>query len=72
MIKISSPLKRKEIEELLNGNTFNGVSFKLVNKAGMELHFETNNDDLAKDIAKKTIKDSKFGRAIMFNVEIIK
>lgn len=68
MIKISSPLKRKEIIDLLDKKIIEGVEFSLNKENGMELYFETT-DDAAASIAKKVIKSAPFGKSIMFKIE---
>lgn len=68
MIIVNSPLMRKQIRELLVNIDEPSYTFK--KEEGIKLYFETNIDDdeQAAAIAKKAIKESSFGSALMFKV----
>lgn len=69
MIVVQSPLKRDFIISLLDGNTIQSVSFKLVKQEGMNMYFEHSGDgEKAAKVAKETIKKSEFGPALFFRV----
>ncbi|HOB34614.1 MAG: hypothetical protein GX090_00260 [Firmicutes bacterium] len=69
MIVVQSPLKRDFIISLLDGNTIQSVSFKLVKQEGMNMYFEHSGDgETAAKVAKETIKKSEFGPALFFRV----
>lgn len=69
MIKIMAPQKKEAIIELIDNKIIEDITFKYIKTEGLMLYFETSSDDVAALVAKKTIKMSSFGRAIMFNVE---
>lgn len=72
-IMIQTPLKNQEIRELLDGMEANGVVFNFVEKQGMGLVFEVNqeNDEDACEIAKKAIKGTVWGKVLYFSVKNI-
>lgn len=71
MITISSPIKQEFIIELLDGKTYNDITFKYVGKKGINLQFEINTDDVESAIAtaKKTIKGTEIGAVLYFQVK---
>jgi hypothetical protein len=72
MLIVNAPLKREYIISLLNAQTIDGITFTYVRSDNMKLYFNYTPEDseLAKRIAKTTIKASEFGPALFFNVEI--
>ena len=69
MIWIQSPLKREFIKELLDGNTFEEVQFNFIKQDQMKLYFEhTKEAKLASEVAKRAVKNSKYGSALFFAV----
>jgi hypothetical protein len=70
MVLVQSGLKRDYIISLLDGQTIDNITFKLVKHEGMKMFFEYDNEDdaLAAKVAKKTIKESEFGVALFFSV----
>lgn len=71
MITISSPIKQDFIIELLDGKTYNDITFTFKGKSGMNLSFEVNTDDKdsAIAVAKKTIKSTEVGAVLYFQVK---
>lgn len=71
-IAVKTPLMAAEIKELLDGNTFDGITFKFLEKKGMENIFEVSGDAAeitdAVAIAKNVIKSTSFGKGLYFSV----
>ncbi|MDR2465061.1 MAG: hypothetical protein LBD38_02135 [Streptococcaceae bacterium] len=66
MIVVNAALSQDKIITLLEENNFNYVA-----KKGIKLIFETEKDEnIAKEEAKALIKNSSFGSALYFNVEV--
>jgi diphthamide synthase (EF-2-diphthine--ammonia ligase) len=70
IISVMTPLKNKEIQEILEQYSENGIKFTFVKKVAIKLLFEVTgtNVDNAISIAKKLIKDTEWGKVIYFNV----
>lgn len=68
MIIVNSPLMRKQIRELLEN--VDEPKYTFIKEDGIKIYFETDLEDNeeAAAIAKKTIKSSSFGSALMFKV----
>lgn len=66
-ISINTALMQNEIIKLLDGQTFNEVSYTFLEKKGMNLIFEAacEDADFAIKTAKSTIKAQPFGAAIL-------
>ena len=71
MITISSPIKQDFIIELLDGKTYDDITFTYKGKKGMNLSFETSTEDkdTAIAVAKKTIKSTEVGAVLYFQVK---
>jgi len=71
-IVVRTPLMQDKIKDLLDGGTFDGVSFSFVEKKGIELTFSVSGDDPGSldiiSIVKSAVKESDFGKGIMFSV----
>lgn len=69
MIIVNSPLMQKQIQQILE--EMEEPNYTFVKKDGIKLYFETNMEDKeeAATIAKKAIKSSDFGSALMFKVK---
>jgi predicted nucleotidyltransferase len=70
IISVNTPLKNKEIQELLEEYSDRGIKFTFINKTGIKMMFEVTGTDVdgAINIAKKIIKDTEWGKAIYFYV----
>lgn len=70
MITIASAIKQDFIIELLDGKTYNGITFKYESKSGINLKFnvDTEDKDEAIAVAKKTIKSTEIGSVLYFQV----
>ena len=70
MITIASAIKQDFIIELLDGKTYNGITFKFEAKSGINLKFnvDTEDTDEAIAVAKKTIKSTEIGSVLYFQV----
>ena len=70
IITVSTPLKGKEIIELLSDYNENGISFKYISNKGIRYDFEV--DGLEKDAAislvKEIIRATQFGKVLYFSV----
>lgn len=69
-IMIQTPLKNKEIQELLNGKEFGGTTFTFLEKKGIGLVFEISgtDPDAACSAVKQAIKDTDWGKILYFSV----
>lgn len=72
-IMIQTPLKNKEIQELLDGKELEGITFTFQEKKGMGLVFETGetNPETACSTAKRVIKDTNWGKILYFSVGVV-
>ena len=70
MITISSAIKQDFIIELLDGKTYNDITFKFEGKKGIALQFSINTEDRAAAIAaaKAAIKATEVGKVLYFQV----
>ena len=70
MITISSAIKQDFIIELLDGKTYNDITFKYEGKKGIALQFSISTEDKAAAIAvaKATIKATEIGKVLYFQV----
>lgn len=71
MITISSAIKQDFIIELLDGKTYNDITFTYTGKKGINLNFDINTEDKDAAIAvvKKTIKATEIGAVLYFQVK---
>lgn len=71
MITISSPIKQDFIIELLDGKTFDEVTFKYESKSGINLMFNVDTEDIenAIAIAKREIKATEIGKVLYFQIK---
>ena len=71
MITISSAIKQDFIIELLDGKTYNGITFKYNSKKGINLEFDIDTKDVEAAIktAKQTIKATEVGSVLYFQVK---
>lgn len=71
MIIISSPIKQDFIIELLDGKTFDGITFKYESKTGINLQFNVDTEDTEKAIAiaKREIKATEVGSVLYFQIK---
>lgn len=70
-IIVKTPLMADKIKALLDGNSFDGVSFAFIEKKGMEMTFAVSSDTENADavtVAKSAIKATDFGKGIFFSV----
>ncbi len=73
MIKINMPLKRDYVQELLDGKTFEDITYTYIKTEQMKMFFETSEDsERSASVAKATIKASELGSALYFMVEYVK
>ena len=67
-VLVSSPLKRKEIKNLLTGYEGQDVNFRFVEEDGIRLYFETSGDNIrAAERAKKLITSTNWGKVLYFS-----
>ena len=71
MITISSPMKQEFIIELLDGKTYDDITFKYEGKSGMNMRFavDPEDHDAAVAAAKKAIKGTEIGAVLYFQVK---
>ena len=71
MITISCAIKQDFIIELLDGKTYNDITFTCTGKKGINLSFDINTEDkdAAIAVAKKTIKATEVGAVLYFQVK---
>lgn len=71
MITISSAIKQDFIVELLDGKTYDDITFKYEGKTGINLKFNTDSDDKEAAIAaaKHAIKSTEVGSVLYFSVK---
>lgn len=69
-IMVQTPLKNREIQELLDGKEIGGTSFAFVEKKGIALVFEVSgtDSDSACTVAKQAIKGTDWGKILYFSV----
>jgi hypothetical protein len=70
IITVSTPMKGKEIIELLEGSKGEGATFKFIGKTGLRHEFEATGieADAAVALAKKLIKSQPYGGVLYFSV----
>ena len=70
MITVSSAIKQDFIIELLDGKTYNDITFKFEGKKGIAMQFSTSTDDKDAAIAaaKSAIKSTEVGKVLYFQV----
>ena len=71
MITVASAIKQDFIIELLDGKTYDDITFKFEGKTGINLNFiiNTEDKDSAIAVAKKTIKSTEIGSVLYFQVK---
>ena len=71
MITISSAIKQDFIIELLDGKTYNGITYKYEGKTGINLNFSIDPEDKDSAIAaaKQAIKATEIGSVLYFQVK---
>ena len=71
MITVSSAIKQDFIIELLDGKTYNEITFKYEGKTGINLKFAVDTEDTEAAIAaaKKAIKSTEVGSVLYFSVK---
>ena len=71
MITVASAIKQDFIIELLDGKTYDDVTFKFEGKTGINLKFSVNTEDTetAIAVAKKAIKSTEVGSVLYFQVK---
>lgn len=71
MITISSAIKQDFIIELLDGKTYNDITYKYEGKSGINLRFSVNTEaiDKAISVAKKEIKATEIGSILYFQIK---
>ncbi|MGL4383503.1 MAG: hypothetical protein ACRCTA_07280 [Bacilli bacterium] len=71
MLTISSALKQNDLIAMFDNQTIDGVTFKYVDKSGINLRFtyEGEHEDII-SLVKQKIKESTFGAALFFRVTI--
>lgn len=69
MIIVNSPLMQKKIQELLEG--MDSPKYTFIKKEGIKAYYETDMEDeeAAATIAKKAIKSTDFGSALILKVK---
>lgn len=71
-IIVRTPLMADKIKNLLDGNTFHGMSFVFIDKKGMEMTFRVSGDSIEGldviSIVKNAIKATDYGKGIYFSV----
>ena len=70
LLSVNTPMKGKDITELLEAYNENGVSFKFLKKTGLRHDFEVNgiDKDEAISLVKKIIRATPYGSALYFSV----
>lgn len=70
LLTVNTPMKGKEIIELLEAYDENGVNFKFTNKAGLRHNFEATGiaSDEAISLVKTLIRSTPFGGVLYFSV----
>ena len=71
MITVASAIKQDFIIELLDGKTYDDITFKFEGKTGINLKFSVNTEDTdtAIAVAKKAIKSTEVGSVLYFQVK---
>lgn len=71
MITISSAIKQDFIIDLLDGKTYDGITYEYQGKSGINLNFNIDTDDVDKAIAvaKKEIKATEIGSVLYFQIK---
>ena len=71
MITVASAINQDFIIELLDGKTYDDITFKFEGKTGINLKFSvsTEDTDSAIAVAKKTIKSTEVGSVLYFQVK---
>ncbi|MFC6169429.1 hypothetical protein [Loigolactobacillus jiayinensis] len=74
MIILDAPIQQDKIIALLNAYDQDGVSFQFDHKKGIQLHFTTNQSDLATaaKVAKAAIKAEPWGGVLYFQARVAK
>ena len=69
-ITISSPLKQDFIIELLDGKTYEGITYTFKSKQGIKMIFAYTGEshDAAVSNAKSVIKETEIGQVLYFQV----
>ena len=69
-IIVRAPLKADDIKQLLDGNSYEGYTFKFIKKTGIDMEFETTGESAKDpvDVAKATVKATPYGAALYFSV----
>lgn len=69
-IIVKTPLVADKIKNLLDGGSFDGVSFSFLDKKGADMRFAVTGGEGrdAVDIAKAAIKATSYGKGIYFSV----
>ena len=69
-IVVKAPLKANDIQQLLDGNSYEGYTFRFVKKSGMVMEFEVVGEGAMDpvDVVKSTIRGTDYGSALYFSV----
>lgn len=70
---INTALQRDAIRDLLNGKTFDGITYTFEAIKGLDIIFHADSDDEAKvlAIAKRQVKSTPYGGTILFSLKRI-
>lgn len=71
-ITINAPLKSDDIINVLGSYSDNGTKFEFINKMGLKLEFQVTGISGAEacTLAKDIIKNTAFGKALYFSVDL--
>lgn len=71
-IIVRTPLMADKVKSLLDGNTFNGVTYEFKDKKGMEMTFGVSGDGIENIdvilVTKSAIRSTDYGKGINFSV----
>lgn len=69
-IIVRAPLKTENIQQLIDGNSAEGLTFRFIEKKGFDMEFEVTGESAADpiDVTKALIRSTDYGRALYFSV----